>query len=85
MELSGVLNYQHNPKGDDLRAETGRILYILIKTVTKKHVKAIIERRQIDDNENLEVMPSESATKRQSDNRTSKENLQEEIEKNIIK
>ena len=59
--------------------------YLFLTVFFKKHVKAIIERRQIDDNENLEVMPSESATKRQSDNRTSKENLQEEIEKNIIK
>ena len=64
-ELSGVLNYLHNPKRDDLRAETGRTLPIPIKTV-KKHVKAIIERLKSVDNENLddiEIMPSESSSK----------------------
>ena len=51
----------------------------------KKHVKAIIERLYIVDNENLEeIMPSESSTKRQSDNRTYKEKLEEEIEKSML-
>ena len=44
MELSGVLNYLHNPKRDDQRAETDRTLHIPFETVIKKYVKAIIER-----------------------------------------
>ena len=50
----------HNPKRDDLSAETGSILPIPNKTVIKKHVKAIIERLNSAENENLEdieIMP----------------------------
>ena len=56
MGLSEVLNYLHNPKRYDLSAETGSILPILNKTVTQKHVKAIIERRNSVDNDNLEYI-----------------------------
>ena len=71
-ELLGVLNYLHNLKGD-LRAETGAILHIPNKYFDKKHVKAVIERLYIADYENLEgieVMASESSTKRQYDDWT---------------
>ena len=89
MELSGVLNCLHNPKRDDVNSDIGSIYPIPNKTVIKKHAKAIIERLNSEnlDNENLddiEVMPSESSTKQQSDNRTCIENLPEEIEKSML-
>ena len=56
MELSGVLNYLHNPKRDDLSAETGSIFPNLNKTVTQKHVKTIIQRLNSIDKENIEYI-----------------------------
>ena len=44
----------HNPKGEDLTAETGSKLPIPDKTVIKKYAKAIIERLNSVDNEILE-------------------------------
>ena len=68
-----MLNYLHNPKRDELSAEIGSILPIPNKTVIENHVKAMNERLNSVENENLEdieILPSESSTKRQSDNRT---------------
>ena len=80
MEFSRVLNYLHNPKREDLTAETGSKLPIPNKTVNKKYAKAIIERLNSVDNEILEdteIMLSEFSTKWQSVNRTYKEKLEE--------
>ena len=77
MEFSGVLNYLHNSKREELTEETGSKLTIPNKTVIKKYAKAIIERINSVDNKILqdaEIMLSEFSTKRQSDNRTCKKN-----------
>ena len=56
MGLSEALNYFHIPKRYDLSPETGSILPILNKTVTQKHVKAIIQRLNSVVNKNLEYI-----------------------------